>query len=64
LERIGDLCAICIAHVSGDAHDRVVALIDCGDGLVVRVVNVGEEGARLVSARALAKESAGSAIQG
>jgi hypothetical protein len=44
LERIGDLCAICIAHVSGDAHDRVVALIHCGDGLVVRVINVGDEG--------------------
>ena len=51
LERIGDLDrhlgdirSICVAHVSGDAHDRVVALIDRGDGLVVEVINVGEEG--------------------
>ena len=34
--------SICVAHVSGDPHDRVVALIDRGDGLVVEVVDVGE----------------------
>ena len=40
---LGDTGSICVAHVSGDAHDRVVALIDRGDGLVVEVINVGEE---------------------
>ena len=35
--------SIWVAHVSGDAHDRVVALIDRGDGLVVEVIDVGEE---------------------
>jgi len=40
---LGDIGLVCVAHVSGDAHDRVVALIDCGDGLVVEVINVGEE---------------------
>ena len=49
LERVGDLDrelggvrSTCVAHVSGDAHDRVVVLIDCGNGLVVEVINVGE----------------------
>ena len=40
---LGDIYSVCVAHVSRDAHDRVVALIDGGDGLVVDVVNVGKE---------------------
>jgi hypothetical protein len=40
---LGDIRSTCVAHVSSDAHDRVVVLIDCGNGLVVEVINVGEE---------------------
>ena len=40
---LGYIRSSCVAHVSGDAHDRVVTLIDRGDGLVVDVINVGEE---------------------
>ena len=40
---LGDICSSCVAHVSGDAHDRVVTLIDRGDGLVVDAINFGEE---------------------
>jgi hypothetical protein len=40
---LGDIRSSCVAHVSGDCHDRVVTLIDRGDGLVVAAINVGEE---------------------
>jgi hypothetical protein len=58
LERVGDLDrelgeppSSFIAYVAGDADDRVVALVDCGDGLVVEVINVaGDSGMKRADA--------------
>src|SRR5436309_13009162 len=36
-QELGDPASSFNAYVAGDAHDRVVALVDCGDGLVVEV---------------------------
>src|SRR6202008_730273 len=51
LERVGNLdrhfgdgSSICIAHVSSDADDRVVAWIDHAAGLVAEVIDIREEG--------------------
>jgi hypothetical protein len=39
----GDPGPIDILHIASHAHDRVVALIDCGERLVPNVVDVGKE---------------------
>ena len=51
VKRIGDLDrhvrdtrSVRMLHILDDAHDRAVALVDCGDRFVVDVINIGEKG--------------------